>query len=158
MYNFLSIKTMPIPIDDNILCSLEETVIDNFIKEIQESSKQENKSKIKKPKHMNERYVPYAKQDYHALEEKVRQLEINKTDLERKASTLRRRNNINELNKINKKIIHIREQIEKTVYMRSCVYKEIRNVPGYDKFANKKCEFFFTNIGCLNGNTCPYRH
>jgi hypothetical protein len=167
---------MPIPIDDILSCSLgdisscslKQEDIDNLITEIQEASKLNNIKdnsrkligKISKPKHthMNEKYIPYAKKDYHKLEYDIRQLEIRKTDLERKASTLRRRNNINKLNKINEQIIHTRDEIEKAVYMRLCIFKEIRNVPGYDKFANKKCEFFFTNIGCLNGDACPYRH
>lgn len=157
---------MPIPIDDT--SRLDE--IEKFIKNIQtiytppnttnkdKNSEKWSGAKIKKYKHMKYKYIPHAIRDYHKYEEKVRDLEQIKTRLGIDISTARRKNDNKALDDINKKLYYLRIDIEEAVYMRTCILNEIRIVPGYDKFANKKCEFFFTNTGCLNGDTCPYRH
>ena len=155
---------MPIPIDDT--SRLDE--IEKFIKNIQtiytqpnttnKNSEKWSGAKIKKHKHMKYKYIPHAIRDYHKHEGKVRQLEQIKTGLGIDISTARRKNDNKALDDINRRLYYLRIDIEEAVYMRTCILNEIRIVPGYDKFANKKCEFFFTNTGCLNGDTCPYRH
>ena len=179
---------MPIPIDENCIVHIcDDTThikyellhqnaqhtderkdkIEEFIEEIQTSMCKtqmqspicnKTKSQIKKHKHMKYKYIPHAIRDYHKYEEKVRQLEQIKTGLGIDISTARRKNDNKALDDINRRLYYLRIDIEEAVYMRTCILNEIRIVPGYDKFANKKCEYFFTNTGCLNGDTCPYRH
>jgi hypothetical protein len=120
----------------------------------------ENRSgKIKKYKHtIKDKYITHDIRNFHEYEKKVRELEQIKIRLGIDISTARRKNDNKALDNINKKIYYLRLDIEDAVYMRTCILNEVRKIPGYDKFANKKCEFFFTNTGCLNGYTCPYRH
>ena len=144
-------------------CTAKQNKIEEFIEEIQTTicksiNNNKTKSQIKKQKHMKYKYIPHAIRDYHKYEEKVRELEQIKIRLGIDISTARRKNDNKALDNINKKIYYLRLDIEDAVYMRTCILNEVRKIPGYDKFANKKCEFFFTNTGCLNGDTCPYRH
>jgi hypothetical protein len=167
---------MPIPIDDTciinnidekLLFSLEKDKIEDFIKEIQTSMCKtqmqslicnKTKSQIKKHKHMKYRYIPHAIRDYHEYEKKVRELEHDKVNLGKDISMARRKNDNKALEKFNKELYYLRLDIEDAVYMRSCILNEIRKIPGYDKFANKKCKFFSQASGCYDGNTCAYRH
>jgi len=165
---------MPIPLDDATDYSeshvkLELDTIDTYINEIQNSIPPVSKTKdtirpqydlkiIKKHKTNTNNHIKHAIRNFHEYEEKVRQLERDKVNLGKDISMARRKNDTRALEKFNKELYNVRIDIEDAVYMRDRILNDIRKIPGYDKFANIKCKFFSQASGCLNGNTCPYRH
>jgi hypothetical protein len=153
---------MPIPLDtieeyineiqnNTTVLPVSKTIKDNI-------SPQYDLKIIKKHKTNTNNDIKHAIRNFHECEEKVRQLERDKVNLCKDISMARRKNDNKALEKFNKELYNVRIDIEDAVYMRDRILNDIRKISGYDKFANIKCKFFSQASGCLNGNTCPYRH
>jgi len=165
---------MPIPLDDatdhsKTHVKLELDTIEVYINEIQNSippvskiikdnSPRYNLKIIKKHKTNTNNHIKHTIRNYHEHEKKVRQLERNKVNLGKNISMARRKNDNKALEKFNKELYNVRIDIEDAVYMRERILNDIRKIPGYDKFANKKCKFFSQASGCYDGLLCRYRH
>lgn len=117
-----------------------------------------NKCKKHKHKHMDVKYIQFAKKNYHQLEKQIRDLFEQKLQLDRDVMTNYQLKNYKILKTINDKLESLKIDIERRVYMRQCILNEIRQVPGHDYFAIKKCKYFESNTGCHNGELCIYRH
>jgi hypothetical protein len=152
---------MPIPLDtiEEYINEIQNnTTILPVSKTIKDNSPRYDLKIIKKHKTNTNNYITHAIRNFHEYEEKVRELEQIKIRLGIDISTARRKNDNTALNNINKKLYYLRLDIEDAVYMRSCILNKVRKIPGYDKFANKKCKFFSNGTGCRDGVLCQYRH
>jgi hypothetical protein len=150
--------------------TLRVEAIEAFIKNIQtiytptnstnKDKNNENRSgKIKKYKHtIKDKSITHDIRNFHEYEEKVRKLEQIKIRLGIDISIARRKNDNKAIDNINRELYYLRLDIEDAVYMRSCILNKVRKIPGYDKFANKKCKFFSKDTGCHDGVLCQYRH
>ena len=143
---------MPIPIIE----PLKEEDNATFIETIKNNS---TEHKIKTPiikKKDDSKYIQFAK--YRNLEKQIRKLFKQHQLLEQTAILNHQQNNYKILNSINDELYYLRIDIKKHIYRRDFILNEIRQVRGYEYFAETKCLYFERNTGCRDDILCKFRH